>query len=55
MIPVGEIFSTVGNNVPRHTMLGGERARAGTHSGRKVMMETLREALLKVLGFFRNK
>ena len=45
VIPVGEIFSTVGNNVPRDTMLGGERAGTRTHSGRKVMMETLREAL----------
>ena len=33
VIPVGEIFSTVGNNVPRDTMLGGERAGTRTHSG----------------------
>ena len=44
VIPVGEIFSTIGNNVPRDTMLGGERAGAGTHSGGKVMMETQRES-----------
>ena len=41
-IPVGEIFSTVGNNVARHTVLSGERAGTRTHSGGKVMMETLK-------------
>ena len=51
VIPVGEIFSTVGNNVPRDTMLGGERAGTRTHSGGKVMMETLSEALQKILFF----
>ena len=54
MIPVCEIFSTVGNNVPRDTMLGGERAGAWTHSGGKVMMETLFKALKSSI-FFKNK
>ena len=42
LIPVCEIFSTVGNNVARHTVLSGERAGTRTHSGGKVMMETLK-------------
>ena len=56
LIPVCEIFSTVGNNVPRDTVLGGERAGTRTHSGGKVMMETLKGSPLKDPSFFfRNK
>ena len=51
LIPVCEIFSTVGNNVTRDTVLGGERAGARTHSGGKVRMETLKGSTLKKPSF----